>query len=61
MDGESIDYIGESQVIDPKGLVRLKLENREQIAEAEISLEELQKFRKKFPVWKDRDSFKADW
>lgn len=56
-DGEGIEYIGETQVIDPKGKIILKMGEREGIGYAELSLEELQNFRKKFPVWKDRDSF----
>lgn len=61
IDGEEIEYIGESQVIDPKGMVINKLEDREKILETEISLDELNKFRKKFPAWKDRDKFNSDW
>lgn len=60
-DGENIEYKGESQVIDPKGNVKLLLDNREQVGNIQISLEELQKFRKKFPAWKDRDNFNCDW
>lgn len=60
-DGEGIDYQGDSQVIDPKGVLKLHLDNREQVADAVISLEELKKFKKKFPVWKDRDFFSCDW
>lgn len=61
LDGENIDYIGESQVIDPKGQVRLYLDNEEQSGEFCISLAELRNFRKKFPVWKDRDDFVSEW
>jgi len=60
-DGEGISYIGESQIINPKGEVIEKLNGREMIREADISLEELDIFRQKFPVWKDRDHFEADW
>ncbi len=60
-DGEGIDYIGESQVIDPRGRIVQKLNEEEEILEAEISLDELKKFRKKFPAWKDRDNFISDW
>jgi predicted amidohydrolase len=50
--------IGESVIIDPKGRAVLTLpENQEGIGSAEISLKELEDFRKKFPVWKDADNF----
>jgi omega-amidase len=49
---------GESVVIDPKGRTIVTLpQNKEGIATAEISLKELEDFRKKFPVWKDADDF----
>jgi predicted amidohydrolase len=60
-DGENIDYKGESQVIDPKGKIRMYLDDQEQVGEISISLSELRNFRKKFPVWKDRDHFTCDW
>ncbi|MFW5820422.1 MAG: amidohydrolase [Bacteroidota bacterium] len=60
-DGEGINYIGESQIVNPKGEVVDKLNGREMIREVDISLEELDIFRQKFPVWKDRDHFAADW
>ena len=56
-DGEEIDYIGESQFVDPKGRIVSKLNDKESVLQESISLEELQNFRKKFPAWKDRDSF----
>jgi predicted amidohydrolase len=60
-DGEGIDYAGESQIIDPKGKVILKAGGDEGVFEEIISLEDLYEFRKKFPAWKDRDHFEADW
>ncbi|MFW5644521.1 MAG: amidohydrolase [Bacteroidota bacterium] len=60
-DGEGIKYIGESQVIDPKGKVIHNLGDKPGIAEVRVSLEELDIFRQKFPVWKDRDHFEAKW
>jgi len=50
--------VGESVIVDPKGNAIIELpENQEAIASAEISLKELEDFRKKFPVWKDADDF----
>jgi predicted amidohydrolase len=49
---------GESAIIDPKGKTVLSLpQNQEGIATAEISITQLEDFRKKFPVWKDADDF----
>lgn len=57
-DGKGIDYIGESMVIDPKGNV---VASRERAAvglvPATISLDELNAFRNRFPVWKDWDEW----
>ncbi len=60
-DGEGMEYNGESQVIDPKGNVLVKLGKEEAITEVKISLEDLDIFRQKFPVWKDRDPFNSEW
>lgn len=60
-DGEGIEYIGESQVIDPKGKEIHKSGAAPGIKELGISLEELDIFRQKFPAWKDRDHFGSDW
>jgi predicted amidohydrolase len=57
-DGSGIGYKGESVVIDPKGIVILDLENKTEItATCELSLNELNLFRKKFPVGRDADTF----
>lgn len=60
-DGEEIEYIGESQVIDPKGKLVHKSDDKSGITEVNVSFEELDNFRMKFPAWKDRDHFEADW
>jgi predicted amidohydrolase len=57
-DGNGIDYIGESMLIDPKGKEIAALTvSREGVISAAISLDELNNFRTKFPVWKDSDGF----
>jgi omega-amidase len=57
-DGNGIDYIGESMVIDPKGnAITTPVTSSEGLIHAAISLQELLAFRDKFPVWKDWDDF----
>jgi len=57
-DGNDIDYCGDSVILDPKGVSIAETEqNREEVLTAEISLDYLETFRKKFPVWKDADDF----
>ena len=57
-DGNGIDYIGESVLLDPKGkeIAALAL-SEEGVISAAISLTEINNFRTKFPVWKDADGF----
>lgn len=57
-DIEGNRYAGESVILGPRGNVMAKLpEYQEGVITAEISLTELESFRKKFPVWKDSDDF----
>jgi len=57
-DGKGIIYIGESMVIDPKGnVVASRERSAEGLVHATISLDELNTFRNKFPVWKDWDKW----
>lgn len=52
------NHAGESVIVDPRGKVIGSIgEYMEGIATAEISLHDLQEFRRKFPVWKDADDF----
>jgi len=52
-------YCGNSAVIDPKGnIVSAPAGKEESVIRAEISLDELTDFRRKFPVWKDADEFR---
>lgn len=61
-DGKGIAYNGHSIVIDPKGMPVTKL-NHEKAGwiTAEIDLESLENFRKKFPVSMDSDSFELKY
>lgn len=57
-DGIGIEYNGNSMFIDAKGNVISNIENNlEQTETIEISKDELDSFRQKFPVWKDADKF----
>ena len=58
-DGEGIAYSGDTVIIDPKGRIIKKAEDyKEEIINAELSLNELNQFREKFPVFLDADNFK---
>jgi len=55
-DGAGLDYLGDSVLIDAKGNARF-LGGSEQVTSFEVSLNELHKFREKFPLLNDRDEF----
>jgi omega-amidase len=55
-DGMGIGYQGDSAVISAKGEARW-MGKEEKVATFSLSLNELQSFRQKFPVLKDRDRF----
>lgn len=58
VDGSGIKYSGESMLIDPKGAIMCDLGNQSDVVEtSSISLQELNRFREKFPVCLDADSF----
>ncbi len=51
-------YIGDSMVIDAKGdIISSAKDNSEELITIDIDLHRLSAFRKKFPAWKDADSF----
>lgn len=57
-DGQGVAHNGGSMVLSPKGTPLAAVpDGHEAIATAALDLEELQKFREKFPVWKDADRF----
>jgi predicted amidohydrolase len=57
-DGNGIKYIGETQVVDPLGKVVLNPTFQAGgLLSGEISMNDLQSFRKKFPVSDDADRF----
>lgn len=56
-DGMGINYNGMSQIINPKGEIMKSAGGDECSITAEISLEDLSEFRKKFDVLRDADDF----
>ena len=57
-DGKGIRYCGNSSVVNPRGeIISSAGADKECAISAEISLDELSDFRKKFPVFKDADEF----
>ncbi|MDD4109175.1 MAG: hypothetical protein PHH93_10705, partial [Prolixibacteraceae bacterium] len=55
-DGNGLDYLGDSCLVNPKGISHL-LGDKEEVRTFEISYSELHDFRRKFPVLDDMDSF----
>ena len=57
-DGNKIVYSGNSMIIDPKGIIiKESPDAHEDMLSASLSWVYLDEFRKKFPVWRDRDNF----
>ena len=57
-DGNGLEYLGDSAVIDPKGYSVLSFEKgEERCASVELSPSEIKGFRKKFPLGRDADDF----
>ena len=57
-DGSEMDYIGNSTIVSPKGEILHQKAELEHVFTQELSLQELQSFREKFPTWEDKDRFK---
>ncbi|MZP65361.1 MAG: nitrilase, partial [Bacteroidales bacterium] len=58
LDGLDINYSGDTMMIGPKGEIIASAElYRECIISCEVSIEELNEFRNKFPASGDADSF----
>lgn len=57
-DGNEIDYCGDSLLVNPRGEVMHRLENREEVVTDTLSMESLENFRIKFPVGNDADDFR---
>lgn len=59
-DGKDIGYCGDSLILSPKGDILATAGDIETSVTTEISLEELDLFRKKFPLERDADKFSFD-
>ncbi|MEM6360999.1 MAG: amidohydrolase [Bacteroidota bacterium] len=60
VDGNGIEYLGHSVVIEPKGNAICELEGNEAIRTITLSKEDLVNYRKKFPAYLDSDQFEID-
>lgn len=57
-DGEGLYYSGDSMIINPKGqIISLAKENKQDVIHARLSLDDLNEFKSKFPVYLDADDF----
>jgi len=57
-DGGGYTYSGESVILDPCGKPMILIDkNKEDLVTAEVSMNNLLTFRKKFPTWQDADDF----
>lgn len=57
-DGLGLTYLGDSQIITPRGTPKLtSTEGEASLSTTTLSKEELDDFRRKFPTWMDGDSF----
>jgi omega-amidase len=60
-DGNGIKHSGASAIYNPKGeKLSRTLNHQETVETTSLSVDELDAFRKKFTVWKDKDSFSID-
>jgi predicted amidohydrolase len=59
-DGMDISYKGESAIIDPLGNIIMQEAEKEFVHMEKLSWEKLHKYRTKFPVWMDSDTFKVE-
>jgi predicted amidohydrolase len=57
-DGNKIYYSGDSMVIDPLGEVIYCKKEEEDIFTITLERTQLETIRKKFPFWRDADSFR---
>lgn len=58
-DGAGLRYLGDSAMVSPKGFADF-MGDTESVRNFEISYDELQKFRRIFPLLNDRDTFKIE-
>ena len=59
-DNKKVNHAGDSLIISPKGMIIKDAGNYSDSFSADLSKEELIQFREKFPVDRDRDSFRIE-
>ncbi len=59
-DGEGVDHLGGTCALDPMGNPISVLGKEEGVVSVSLDLDELKRFREKFPAWKDADRFRID-
>jgi predicted amidohydrolase len=60
IDGQEIEYNGQSQVFDPSGTAFISDTDAETILTCSLSFSELQTYRDKFPAYLDADNFSIE-
>ena len=59
---KACDYLGDSMVVNAYGqIIASCKDDLEEVAAVELNTEDLQRFRRKFPVLKDADRFVISW
>jgi omega-amidase len=56
-DGNDVNYAGDSMVADYLGALSVDAENNAGTFSTTLSLDKLERYRHKFPAWKDADNF----
>lgn len=56
-DGNGINYIGDSMIVDPLGEIQYCKTNDEDVFTYSLEREKLDEVRKRYPFWNDADSF----
>lgn len=57
-DGNQVAHAGGSAIIDYRGRILSRAGDAEQILRLQLDREALDRFRKRYPFWKDRDKFR---
>lgn len=61
VDGSGLKYNGGSCILDFKGeYIQNCADNTECVVSANLEIEKLDEFKKKFPAWEDKDSFRLE-
>lgn len=61
IDGNSIEYKGQSAIISPKGEAIFTIEEMESVRTLELNANSLQAFRDRFPAYMDADEFSIEF